>query len=214
MGLSRRQVSADGTRRALMESARDCFSTTGYEATTVEALTSRAQVSKGAFYRHFVDKKAAFEAVFLERLVWVAALIGRACEQLDGQPRGAGIGIVSRVATEFAALSVTDPVHRELLRQAPEVLGADRYQAIDDEHVLPPLVGLLTSMVDRGELVPTVPVATTARLLLRVLCSGNTLVCQAANPHAMLGEVVAASGAFFSGLMAADLRAELAATNQ
>lgn len=212
--VSRRQVSADGTRRALMISAQQCFSTIGFDATSVAMLTSQAGVSKGGFYRHFTDKKAAFEAVFVQRLDAAADGLNDAIGEFESQPRGAGVGIAARAAAQFASLSITDPLHRELLRQAPEALGADRYQAVDDEHVLPALVALLAAMAERDELLPTIPLATTATLLLRILCSGNALICQAQDPKARLAEVLTALGAFFSGLIPPDLHAELPAIRQ
>lgn len=200
--VSRRQVSAEGTRRALLDSAKQCFASVGYEATSVATLTAHAGVSKGGFYRHFPDKKAVFEAVFSERLLVAAAGIEAANDQMRDSPFGTGFSIAARAATEFVGLSLSDPVHRELLRQAPQALGPDRYQQIDDQHVLPPLVALLTCMVQRGELIPAMPVVTTAHLLLRVLCSGNALICQAEEPRVMYGEVLTVLGTFFQGLTA------------
>ena len=198
--LSRRQVSAEGTRRALLDSAKECFATVGYDATSVATLTAHAGVSKGGFYRHFPDKKAVFEAVFSERLVVAAAGIEAANTRMRDRPVGAGLPIAGRAATEFVGLSLSDPIHRELLRQAPQALGSDRYQQIDDQYVLPPLVALLTHMVQRGELISAMPVVTTAQLLLRVLCSGNTLICQAEDPHDVFGEVLTVLGVFFNGM--------------
>jgi AcrR family transcriptional regulator len=205
--LSRRQISAEGTRCALLDSARECFATVGYDATSVATLTSHAGVSKGGFYRHFPDKKAVFEAVFSERLLVAAAGIEAANDQLRDSPQGAGLSVAARATSEFVGLSLSDPVHRALLRQAPQALGPDRYQQIDDQYVLPPLIALLTCMAQRGELISTMPVVTAAQLLLRVLCSGNTLICQAHDPRVMFGEVLTVLGIFCQGMVTPGLSA-------
>lgn len=203
---TRRELYTEISRRALTDSARECFTTTGYEATSVADLTARAQLSKGAFYRHFPDKRAAFIEVFVERLSVAAQLITQAHQELAGSPRGTGVVRTANAAAQFARLSVSDTVHRELLRQAPEVLGANLYQEIDDEHVLRPLVELLHTLVEREELIAGLPLETTGALLLRVLCAGNTLISRAEDRDAALTAVLTTVSAFFDGLIAPDLR--------
>ncbi len=189
-----------------MDCARECFSTLGYEATTVAEITTRAELSKGAFYRHFTDKRAAFIELFIERLEVAGELIRTGEKDLNGLPRGEGLMVAARVATEFASMSISDPVHRELLRQAPEVLGADVYEEIDNEHVLAHLVSFFAALDARSELAEGLPLTTIGNLFLRVLCAGNTLVSGAEDQEAVLAEVLRSLSAFFVGVTAHDLR--------
>lgn len=53
----------DATRVALVDAARAEFTARGYRATTVEAIATAAGFTKGAFYRHFPSKAAAYAAV-------------------------------------------------------------------------------------------------------------------------------------------------------
>ncbi len=63
------------TRRALLDIARTLFTAQGYAATSLEEITRRAGVTRGAISYHFRDKAGLFEAVFDEvRNEYLAAL--------------------------------------------------------------------------------------------------------------------------------------------
>ncbi|WP_191987073.1 TetR/AcrR family transcriptional regulator [Mycobacteroides franklinii] len=197
------------TRAALVDGAIRCFSTRGYEATSVSELTICAGVSKGSFYRHFPDKRSIFVEAFVERLQVASRLLTDAEDRLADQPYGEGVAILAAAAARFSMLSVTDSVHRELLRQAPEVLGADLHAAIDDQYVLPSLTSLLGVMQERGELTPGLPLATTSALLLRVVCAGNTLVAASSDPRTVAADVLVALVAFYKGIVVDELHCRL-----
>lgn len=56
------------TRDKLLDVAAQAFSDHGYQATTVEEVLRRAELSKGTFYHHFTGKDELFSAVVEERL--------------------------------------------------------------------------------------------------------------------------------------------------
>jgi AcrR family transcriptional regulator len=64
--LSRRERKKEETRQKLLEAARALFHTKGYDATTVEEITERADVAKGTFFNYFPCK----EALLGELAVW------------------------------------------------------------------------------------------------------------------------------------------------
>ncbi|WP_170914922.1 TetR/AcrR family transcriptional regulator [Mycobacterium sp. D16Q13] len=202
-------MTAAGTRASLVDSAVACFSTRGYEATSVSQLTNDASLSKGSFYKHFPDKRSVFIECFVQRLQVAAQLLRDAERRLAGRPHGEGVEIMAGAAAQFSMLSVTDAVHRELLRQAPEVLGAELLAAIDEEHVLSPLVSLLRAMDTRGELMPGLPLETVAALLLKAACAGNTLVAASSDPHTVVVDVLVALAAFYRGMVPVELQSRL-----
>ena len=53
-----------GTTGALVDAARELFARDGYDATSLDAVATRAGVTKGAVYHHFDSKPQLFEAVF------------------------------------------------------------------------------------------------------------------------------------------------------
>lgn len=62
-GLTRSQRRASRTRRRLLSAALDKFASKGFDATTVEDITERADVGKGTFYRHFTSKNEVMTAL-------------------------------------------------------------------------------------------------------------------------------------------------------
>lgn len=62
------QRSAD-TQQRILKSARDLFSSAGYDATGVSQICTAAGLSKGAFYHHFPSKHAVFMALLKEWLI-------------------------------------------------------------------------------------------------------------------------------------------------
>jgi AcrR family transcriptional regulator len=57
---TKRQLQAAATREQLLAAARDVFGERGYQATTVGAITDRANTAHGTFYLYFKNKEDAF----------------------------------------------------------------------------------------------------------------------------------------------------------
>ncbi len=62
--VTRRQVSKAATRARVLEAARCCFSTTGYDGSGVREIARLAGVSTGAVFSNFADKAALYRAVY------------------------------------------------------------------------------------------------------------------------------------------------------
>lgn len=60
---SARRMSDGQRRRDLLAAAAACFTELGYEATTAQAVTARAEVSRATFYAYFSSKEEVFKAV-------------------------------------------------------------------------------------------------------------------------------------------------------
>ncbi|MDP7114366.1 MAG: helix-turn-helix domain-containing protein, partial [Myxococcota bacterium] len=52
------------TRGVLLTAAREAFVARGYHATKISDVAARARVGQGTFYRHFDNKRQAFQALF------------------------------------------------------------------------------------------------------------------------------------------------------
>jgi AcrR family transcriptional regulator len=66
---TRRQAQAEATRELLLRAAHDTFAERGYGATTVGAITSRAETAHGTFYLYFRNKEDAFAKVVEEAVL-------------------------------------------------------------------------------------------------------------------------------------------------
>lgn len=120
------QPRGDETRARILDAAAECFTRSGYDATSVAEICARARASKGAFYHHFPSKQAAFLAL-LDR--WLAGL-----DAAIAMTRGLGetvpqrlvgvAGLVGQVSQDAAGQV---PMFMEFWRQAakePEVWRA------------------------------------------------------------------------------------------
>src|SRR5712672_2002357 len=72
---SRRDEYTEATRQALLKAGRDIFAKEGYQAAGIEAISRAARVTRGAFYHHFADKQALFDAVVVAMQAEAAARI-------------------------------------------------------------------------------------------------------------------------------------------
>lgn len=197
---------AEQTRADLIAAARKLFVEKGFAATSVEAITRTAGVSKGTFYHHFPDKKAMFAELYTERMVQVAALGDTTSESVRVTRDVPAMAIVSDLTLAFLRRTIDDPLHRELMAQAPSVLG-EQYRHINDTISRPPIERLLDVLTERGELKPDVPVTITAQLLLAGLCEGNHIIATAADPEDALARTGRALMLMLSGLAAQDTNA-------
>jgi len=66
--MKRTKKEADITRQQLLESALRVFSEKGYAATRLSDIALAANVTRGAIYHHFGNKKALFIALFKDRV--------------------------------------------------------------------------------------------------------------------------------------------------
>lgn len=87
--LSRRERKKLETRQGLLEAALALFREKGYDETTVEEITERADVSKGTFFNYFASK----QALLGDLVAWQFAQL---CEAVDVE-QGATSSPVARI---------------------------------------------------------------------------------------------------------------------
>ncbi len=182
-GSSRRQEYAEATRNAVLQGAAACFSTTGFGATTVDAVAAAARVSKGTVYHHFKDKAALFEAVLRRQLLWLSAEVsaGVLAEGAPERRLAAALGVLLQRGAEDRALGI-------LRAEAAGALGAERAAALEAEAARPWLGEALGHTGHRaGD-----PVAQS--LLLAVISRALTLAATGQAPPSLLAAKVAAMG--------------------
>ncbi|MDI5903531.1 MULTISPECIES: TetR/AcrR family transcriptional regulator [Streptomyces] len=201
-GPNRRQMYAEQTRADLVTAARKLFVDNGFADTSVEAITGAARVSKGTFYSHFPDKRAMFAELYIELLQQVGALCDTTSEAIRAtRPDQPAMTAVADLTHAFLRRTIDDPLHRELMAQAPSVLG-EQYRHVNDTGAQPQIERLLTVLAERGDLQPDAPVATVARLLLAGLCEGNQIIAAAMDREEALTRTFHAITLMMSGLAA------------
>jgi AcrR family transcriptional regulator len=120
--MSTRREQARASRATLLDAARECFATSGYENTTVAAILDRAGMARGALYHYFPGGK---REIFIE--VWRSvndeyhvrrAVAGRQASPLDRVRAG---------MRAFLDQCTTDVFARIALADAPRLVpGQDR----------------------------------------------------------------------------------------
>lgn len=158
----------EATRLALLDGARALFAERGYSETATPDIAAAADVTRGALYHHFEDKRAIFRAVAEREAALVKAEILGASDHV-ADPRGALLAGARGYFTAMRAPGRT----RLLLLDGPAVLGPRMMAAIDGDNaeatlrdgvaallqssgrhgdLLDPLTALLSAAFDRAAL--------------------------------------------------------------
>lgn len=118
-----RKENASNTQAALQLAALRWFSAQGYEKAPVGSICADANVTVGALYHHYGDKKGLFAAVVEQvdaQLVQQAANAQAAVINAGGTPWQAFLASINTVLQAGA----NAPMRRLMLVEAPAVLGA------------------------------------------------------------------------------------------
>ena len=80
----RRRVKA--TRLKLLNAARDMFAEKGFDSTTIDDITERADVGKGTFYYHFTDKENVIAELVKRMMDELMEAMDKRCEDTFDLP--------------------------------------------------------------------------------------------------------------------------------
>ena len=144
---SRREEYSEATRQALLDAGREAFAANGFQAAGMEAISRAARVTRGAFYHHFEDKKALFDAV-------VVAMQREAAARIEAAARGER-KIWDRLSAGIDAYldACEEPAYaRIVIQEAQAVLGEPRYREIEETYPTALLIATLRALKRDGEL--------------------------------------------------------------
>lgn len=195
-----RQTQADrsrATRTALITTARRLFAERGYADVSAAEIVTEAGLSRGALYHHYSDKADLFRAVLLEMEVELTAEIEAAAEGGTRQG-GVPLGMIAGLDA-FLSACERDEVVRIMLVDAPAVLGWREWRAIEADHALGMIIGLLERGVEAGLIQPQ-PIPVLAQLLLSAVIEAALLVADADDRAAKRMEVRQSLITLFAGL--------------
>lgn len=178
--VTRRQALTEQTRREILIAARDVLGRLGYEAASVGMIAKAARVTTGAIYHHFVDKPALLAAVAEEI---EAELVGAIAQ-------GGAAAIVSWEQIEAGVVLTLEhlldaKIRRIVLVDAPKVLGAAAWRAVQMRYGLGLFIQALRGLVEAGEARMADP-ALAAQMLLAALLQGAEFAARADDPRAAL----------------------------
>jgi AcrR family transcriptional regulator len=173
---TRREEYADATREALVTAAGELFTSEGYQQVGIEAIARKARVTRGAFYHHFSDKAALFDALVVSLQTAAADRVRAAAEAVPKSRRiRAGIREFLEVCSE--------PAYRHLvIEAAPAVLGATRCREIEEAHIYGLLIAALSGGAQQGDPLVANPYLA-ARMIGRMVCEAALLLDDADDPE-------------------------------
>jgi AcrR family transcriptional regulator len=176
---------SEQTRAALVGAARGLFAERGYAGVGTEEIVRAAGLTRGALYHQFEDKRALFEAVYVEI---ESELTDRIAKGALGGGISSPMDALRAGAEQFLDACTVPEVQQIALLDGPSVLGWDRWREIGAEHGLGLIEATLQAAIDAGELVAQ-PVRPLAHVLLGAQDESAMLVSRSESPERARAEV-------------------------
>jgi AcrR family transcriptional regulator len=178
----KRLAQGELTKRSILDAATQLFGEQGYAATSLDAITSLAGVTKGALYHHFSDKETLFRAVF-ERVQ--QEISDKAVAEFLQPDSWAALIVGCRLWIN----AHLDPAVRQIvLNDARGVLGWELARSIETRFSAVALRGALRKAMHAGVL-ERQPLRPLALMLTGALSEACLYVSGADDPAAALDEV-------------------------
>jgi AcrR family transcriptional regulator len=194
--MSRQAARSEATRAKLITAARELFAERGYSGVGTEQIVKRAEVTRGALYHHFADKRDLFRAVVEALEVELVERIGAALALESPDDPIESMKLAVRTFLD----SALDPGRSRItLIEAPSVLGWAEWREIDARYGL----GLASAALEAGMAggrIPRQPVAPLAGIFVAALGEAGIMIATAADPDAVRGEVEAALELLIDGM--------------
>jgi AcrR family transcriptional regulator len=175
--------------------ARGLFADRGYAGVSADDIVSAAGLTRGALHHHFGDKAGLFRVVFEELDAEITA-------ELNGVVAAAPDTLGTLVAGIGAFLDICQrpEVVRIALTDAPAVLGWATWRALEAEHGLGLITGMIEQAIAEGMITPQPP-EVLAQLVLSVTIEAALLIAHADDPDATRATVQPALITMLSGLL-------------
>jgi len=190
----RTRAEMEETRATLLSTARQVFSEHGYAGTSMDELTARAGLTRGALYHHFGDKKGLLAAV-------VEQIDGEVDARLNSISENAGDareGLRQRCRA-YLEMALEPDIQRIVLRDARAVLGGASQES--HLHCLATMQRLVQNLIEQGVLAPAEPRAL-ASLIYGGLAEAACWIAQSEEGDARLTQSLAALELLLRGLLA------------
>ncbi len=181
------------TVTALVQAARELFARDGFESTSLEAVATRAGVSKGAVYHHFAGKSQLYRAVFAREVEAMAAPVTQAYAQKTDPWEAFEEG-----CRAFLSECVKPDVQRIVLLDAFAAIGWEEMRNLEA-----PLLELMkigvSRAVDAGQIAPR-PVEPLVHFLFGALCETAMIVARSTDQKAAHRQALAEIGQILGAL--------------
>ena len=198
MSVSRQAARSEATRAKLIEVGTELFSERGFAAVGTEEIVDRAQVTRGALYHHFGDKRDLFRAVHEELEQRIVAGIGAA---LEANPREDPLEALEVAAGAVLDVALDSKIARVTLIDAPSVLGWEEWREIDVRYGLGLTEAVLNAAMENSRIAKQ-PVRPLAHLLVAAVGEAAIMVATASDPKQARQDIEPAMRSLLYGLAA------------
>ncbi|WP_057762488.1 TetR/AcrR family transcriptional regulator [Cytobacillus praedii] len=147
--MKKNKTETEQTIQNLMEKARQHFTEYGYANVTLEEIAQEANVTRGALYHHFKNKKGLFLAVFEV----VQKEIGEHVEAAAAQSNNSWQQLINGCQAYLEG-AVVSQNQRILLIDGPAILGWDTFRKMDEKYSMNSLREQLQFMQERELIKP------------------------------------------------------------
>lgn len=189
----RTRAAMQETRALLLATARQMFSELGYAHTSMDDLTARAGLTRGALYHHFGDKKGLLAAV-VEQL---DAEMDERLRAITDTAENAWDGFRQRCRA-YLEMALEPEIQRIVLRDARAVLGGGSPEA--QRHCIESMRQLIENLVLQGVLVQAQAQALAA-LIYGSLAEATVWIAEAENGDTRLAQASQAFDLLLRGVL-------------
>lgn len=193
MARTRAEMIAE-TRAKLIKAAREAFATKGYADSSMDDLTAKVGLTRGALYHHFGDKKGLLEAVVAqindEMTARLTEIIANADTTWDGF-------VDESIA--YILMSTEPEIQRIKLLDGPAVLG-DPAQWPSQDSCIRSTRHSLEALLAEGVIRP-LDAAAMSRLIMGSLLSASLWIAQSDDPQTVSEQAVDSFKVLVSGLL-------------
>lgn len=197
MVVKRRAEMVEETRAKLIRAARKAFADKGYAAASMDDLTARVGLTRGALYHNFGDKKGLLQAVIdqidEEMLARMRVVRKRAKDPWQG---------LFDESVAYLEMALEPEIQRIVLLDGPAVLG-DPSQWPNQTACLRTTTETIQSLIDDGVVAP-VDAEAAARLLNGAALNAALWIAASDDPKAVLKKAVEAFRRLALGLLRAE----------
>lgn len=148
----RTRAEMEETRTTLLVTARKVFSDRGYADTSMDDLTAQANLTRGALYHHFGDKKGLLAAAVEQ----IDAEMDRRLQAISNAADDEWEGFRSRCRA-YLEMALEPEIQRIVLRDARAVLGGASPDS--QRHCVESMRRLIDSLMQSGIVAPADPQA-------------------------------------------------------
>ena len=177
--MKRNKEETNETRSKLLVVGRKHFTERGYTGATLEEIVSEAQLTRGALYHHFGNKKGLFQAI----LEAIQSEIGQRVESEASLSTDPWEQLMLGCRA-FVTAAVEPRNRRILLIDGPAVLGWEDWRRMDEEHSMQHLREQLEIMKRHGHLKP-IPIEAMTHFLSGALNESVLWIAQSSDDQSL-----------------------------